>query len=151
MLHKVRSREGFTLIELMIVVAIVGILAAIAIPSYLEYTKKAKLSETLNAIHAVAQSACEYHSGLGVFPTAAYGADNLAAFRQQYATITLENGTAADGLINIVVNFTALDLCTVDGTQGVLRMGLNYDAAQGYLKTWDTVGSTVDVKFIPRQ
>jgi type IV pilus assembly protein PilA len=150
MFSKLRSRKGFTLIELMIVVAIIGILAAIAIPAYLDYTKKAKLSETLNAIDAVAQSASEYHSGLGVFPTAGYGATNLAAFRQEYAAITLENGTAGDDKMNIVANFDAdLDLTAAAGTEGTLRLELNYDAAQGYLKSWDS-GSTVDGKYMPR-
>ena len=133
------------------VVAMVAFLAAIAIPAYLDYGKKAKLSETLNAIDAVAQSVCEYHSGFGVFPTSAYAVNNLAAFRQQHATITLENGTAADDLMNIVANFTAsLDLTAAAGTEGELRLNLNYDAAQGYLKTWDS-GSSIDGKYVPRQ
>ena len=135
----------------MMVVTMVAFLAAIAIPAYLDYGKKAKLSETLNAIDAVAQSVCEYHAGFGVFPTPAYAVNNLAGFRQQYVTITLENGTAADGLMNIVATFTAsLDLTAAAGTEGELRLNLNYDAAQGYLKTWDS-GSSIDGKYVPRQ
>lgn len=65
-MHK---QQGFTLIELMIVVAIVGILAAIAIPAYQDYTIRAKVTEGLNAVAPAKQSVSEYYITVGVMPT----------------------------------------------------------------------------------
>ena len=147
MLQKVKNKKGFTLIELMIVVAIVGILAAIAIPAYLDYTKKAKMSEVLNAFNAMAQSASEYYASVAFFPAAGYGCNNLAHYRERYATFTLLNGTASDDSFNILANFTPnLDLRTAGG-EGTLTMIVNY-AADGYKKTWSA--ATIDTKYVPR-
>ncbi|MEM6580347.1 MAG: pilin [Pseudomonadota bacterium] len=69
-----KKQQGFTLIELMIVIAIVGILAAIALPAYQDYTVRAKVSEALARLAEAKTSVSEYYSANGFFP-----ADSTAA------------------------------------------------------------------------
>src|SRR6201989_1057195 len=66
-------QKGFTLIELMIVVAIIGILAAIAIPAYQDYTIRAQVTEGLNLASSIKASVAEYYSDHGTWPTALVG------------------------------------------------------------------------------
>ena len=63
-----KKQQGFTLIELMIVVAIIGILAAIAIPAYQDYTIRAQVSEGLNLTGGAKAAATEYYQDQGAFP-----------------------------------------------------------------------------------
>ena len=64
-----RKQQGFTLIELMIVVAIIGILAAIAIPAYQDYTIRAKVSELINGMAPAKTSVSEYFMSEGSLPS----------------------------------------------------------------------------------
>ena len=63
-----KVQQGFTLIELMIVVAIIGILAAVAIPSYQDYTKRAHVSEGLTLASAAKTGVSEYYGSQGSWP-----------------------------------------------------------------------------------
>ncbi|MDF0675458.1 MAG: prepilin-type N-terminal cleavage/methylation domain-containing protein [Nitrospira sp.] len=74
MFKSLRKQEGFTLIELMIVVAIIGILAAIAIPNFLQYQLKSRQSEAKTNLQAVRTSELSFGGERGCFPgIAAYG------------------------------------------------------------------------------
>src|SRR5580693_1907911 len=64
------TQKGFTLIELMIVVAIIGILAAIAIPAYQDYTVRAQVTEGMNLASPVETGIAEYFANTGSFPAA---------------------------------------------------------------------------------
>ncbi|MCH7853758.1 MAG: pilin [Proteobacteria bacterium] len=69
-----KVQQGFTLIELMIVVAIIGILAAIAIPAYQDYTIRAQVSEGLNLSAGAKAAVSEFYMDRGIFPL-----DNVTA------------------------------------------------------------------------
>jgi type IV pilus assembly protein PilA len=136
-------------------VAIVGVLAAIAIPAYRDYVKRSRMSEVLAAFDAISTGAGEYHSVLGFYPAASYGSNNLAFYADEYATILLENCSDRNYYLNIKANFTsALNLETMGptaGNFGRLVMQLTYDHTEGYTKNWSLSASEIDAMYMPKQ
>ena len=62
-------QKGFTLIELMIVIAIIGILAVIALPAYQDYTARAQVSEAISLMEGQKSAVVEYYADKGAWPT----------------------------------------------------------------------------------
>jgi len=98
-----KQQRGFTLIELMIVIAIIGILAAIAIPAYQDYTVRSKVSEGLNLAGAAKLAVAETYDSEGRFMAAAnasYGLPVAASIKGNYVSAITIADTA--GSISIL-------------------------------------------------
>ena len=127
-------QKGFTLIELMIVVAIIGILAAVALPAYQDYTVRAKVTELILAGSGAKTAIAEAAATLGVLPATASVA--IADQVSKYVS-----GVAWDGT---TVTVTATGDTKITGSTVTLTPTL----ASGGVVTW-VCGGTVLPKYRP--
>jgi type IV pilus assembly protein PilA len=135
MCKMVKNKKGFTLIELMIVVAIVGILAAIAIPAYIDYTIRARVTEITAGFDGLATALSEYHASNGFFPVVGSSGmplNNLTAISNTYGDYVQSFNSRDLTVFTVTINHIGSAVDTYD-----LDMNLNYDTETGYIKLWE--------------
>jgi type IV pilus assembly protein PilA len=115
-------QKGFTLIELMIVVAIIGILAAIAIPAYQDYTIRSQVTEGLNLADALKTSVAEYYANNGTWPVGLLGAAPNLGYSFDPTGKYVSDVTVLSGAINITYSGVAPQQANANITGGVLSL-----------------------------
>ncbi|WP_035517707.1 pilin [Pseudohaliea rubra] len=147
--HSARQ-GGFTLIELMIVIAIVGILAAIALPAYQDYTVRAKLSEALAVAAEGKTTVAEFVAARGVVPadSAAAGITTVGFGPQSYVSATAWAETSSTvGVYTITLTTNATDIPN-DILSDTFTLTGTVDPASRRV-SWVCAPGTIPPKYLP--
>ena len=137
---KKQMQQGFTLIELMIVVAIIGILASIALPAYQDYTKRAHVTEGLSLAGAAKMGIAEFYSSEGHFPT-----NNASVGMQSAASIT------GNAVTSVTVSGSTITIKYNDKVETGVQLDLQASTDNGTIQ-WDCKPSStspIDTKYVP--
>ncbi|MEZ0306579.1 MAG: pilin [Ramlibacter sp.] len=149
-----RTSKGFTLIELMIVVAIIGILAAVALPAYQDYTKRAKMSEVILAASACRTTITEVYQSGSITPAAnGWGCESSSSTSKYVKKIQ----TTVDGKITVTAQ--NIDTANIDDKDVTLVPADASGAALVYatggvaINRWvcgsAALGTTIAPKYLP--
>jgi len=144
---KAQMQKGFTLIELMIVVAIIGILAAVALPAYQDYVTRAQVAEAVQLAGGLKAPLAEYGSNVGAWPTAIVAPGTT--------------GAASTTVVGTLTGKYSAVTASVDGTYpaGTVTSTMSSGSANGGTilfvtadggATWTCNTGTVDTKYRPQ-
>jgi type IV pilus assembly protein PilA len=134
-----RIQKGFTLIELMIVVAIIGILAAVALPAYQDYTIRAKVSELVLAASGFKTTISETAQSNGTLASSAMGLTVTASGKVAGGSVT------DNGVVTIIGNASTV------GTAVTIVLTPTFNAADGKVIWACTTGNVSVYKYVPAE
>jgi type IV pilus assembly protein PilA len=149
-------QKGFTLIELMIVVAIIGILAAIAIPAYQDYTIRAQVSEGLSLAAAAKAAVAETYLNTGVAPTnrteAGMSPTETDTFGKYVTEVLVDNGTIAityGNDVNAAINTEVMTLEPYVTPDNSVTWNCGNATAVGNAMGSSSESTTLDTRYLP--
>jgi len=141
-----KGQQGFTLIELMIVVAIIGILAAVAIPAYQDYTIRAQVTEGMSLASGAKTAMAEFYQQKGDFASAnaSYGLAAAGEIEGKYVT-EVDTGSVSG---QIVAKFGGPDANAALPSGAHLVISAVTSSA-GAISWTCKAGGTLDSKYVP--
>jgi len=150
-----RIQQGFTLIELMIVVAIIGILAAVALPAYQDYTVKAKMSEVVLAASQCRTTVSEVYQTAAAAPVAgSWGCETTGATSKYVASVNtsalgvITVTTSSDTSLPSAVQNKTITLSPTDAT-GTVLTSFAVNTQVGGFKCGPGATNPVPAKYLP--